>query len=205
MCSWAGANEIVVLPGVDGGATNGTFITLPYRVTVDLATNRSASSIGTYGRLDSTAVCVKVSRVAFIAAATHCNHHNTSTTTTSTTVTTTFTPIATPQSFLPLTHFHYINFHTFHHKTCLQCATPTAPSPQLSLSSSPYHFSLISTTTVGTHTTSRRTLSQNGPSLLSRACAGPQRSSTPAPWCVHTIEMSFCYMLILSWIERRLS
>jgi len=42
-----------VIPGADGGATNGTFVSLPYRVTVDTTTNRTATSTGSYGRIDA--------------------------------------------------------------------------------------------------------------------------------------------------------
>jgi hypothetical protein len=45
---WLGANEIIPL------SSNGTFVTLPYRVNVNYATNQSAESVNGFARIDAS-------------------------------------------------------------------------------------------------------------------------------------------------------
>eukprot|EP00038_Savillea_parva_P011812 m.200281 g.200281 ORF g.200281 m.200281 type:complete len:461 (+) comp21010_c0_seq1:141-1523(+) len=50
---WPGADEIIPLPSPGGGPTNGTFLSLPYRLTLNVSDgNRTATSINGYSRLD---------------------------------------------------------------------------------------------------------------------------------------------------------
>ena len=50
---WEGANELLPL------GTNGTFVTLPYSVNIDVKTNRTAASTNSYGRMDSAGMYTK--------------------------------------------------------------------------------------------------------------------------------------------------